>query len=267
RLVKRADPSIRTLVTASLEPSLLDAVDLWAPNLNCLWIKSHAGEFCPWRAPRSSYDQLLEKGSLLWWYQSCSSHGCAADEGASSGAPQAAGPTDGAAADAYFRGWPTYVIDAPGTRTRIMGWLAFAHGIGGELYWDTVQAYSPDGSPRDPWEGASLRSFGGNGDGTLLYPGTPARIGGTTHVPVISLRLKQIRDGLEDHELLRLVARTKDGAEAARRAVLELAPTPFRVQDDPLALERVRADLLDRLDRASGAAPEGGRRGGSDGAR
>ncbi len=242
RLVKRADPSIRVLLTASLDPALAKVVDLWAPNLNCLWVKSSPDEFCDWRAPRAAYDPLVAGGALLWWYQSCSSHGC--DEGAPSTA-------------SYFRGWPSYVIDAPGTRTRIMGWLAFLEGIGGELYWDTIYAYSPDGAPRDPWDGAALRSFGGNGDGTLLYPGTPARIGGKSHVPVESLRLKQIRDGLEDWELLRLVAAHPGGAELARRIATRLAPTPFQVRDDPAAMESARAELLDYLrDRAPGAPIE-----------
>lgn len=247
RLVKRADPTIRTLLTASLDPSLAGVVDLWAPNLNCLWIKSHAGEFCPWRASRESYDPLVAQGAMLWWYQSCSSHGCGDADASSPGAPQGAGPKDDGAAQAYFRGWPSYVVDAPGTRARIMGWLAFAHGIRGELYWDTVQAYAPKGAPRDPWDGSSLYGFGGNGDGTLLYPGTPARIGGTSHVPIESLRLRHIRDGLEDYELLRLVAATKGGAALARSAALELAPAPFRVRDDPEAFERVRGRLLDAL--------------------
>ncbi|HWV38826.1 MAG TPA: DUF4091 domain-containing protein, partial [Vulgatibacter sp.] len=246
RLVKRADPSIRTLLTASFDPSLAAVVDLWAPNLNCMWVKSHAGEFCPWRAARDAYDPLLARGAMLWWYQSCSSHGCGGADDASPGAPQRAAPRGDDAARAYFRGWPSYVIDAPGTRARIMGSLAFAHGIGGELYWDTVQAYAPKGEPRDPWDGASLFGFGGNGEGTLLYPGTPSRIGGSSHVPVESLRLRHIRDGLEDYELLRLVAARK-GAGVAKEAVLELAPTPFEVRDDPEAFERVRARLLDAL--------------------
>lgn len=64
---------------------------------------------------------------------------------------------------------------------------------------------------------------GGNGDGTLFYPGSPLKIGGndvlfvkcllliwivndhvgTTHIPIESIRMKQIRDGLEDMEMFR----------------------------------------------------------------
>jgi len=232
RLVKRADPTIRILVTASLDPSLLRLVDLWTPNLNCLWVKERPDEFCPWRAPRAAYRSLEGEGAALWWYQSCSSHGCSESP---------------AEAPEYFHGWPSYVIDAPGTRARIMGWIAWLEGIEGELYWDTVHGYAPEGRPQDPWAGPSLRAFGGNGDGTLLYPGTPARIGGTSHVPVTSLRLKQIRDGLEDLELLRLVAARPGGVELARRLARPLAPTPFQVQDDPEAMEGARRKLLDFL--------------------
>ena len=41
----------------------------------------------------------------------------------------------------------------------------------------------------DPWK--SVYAFGGNGDGTLFYPGTPERIGGRTHIPVESLRIPE----------------------------------------------------------------------------
>jgi len=32
--------------------------------------------------------------------------------------------------------------------------------------------------------------FGGNGDGTLFYPGTPDRVGGTDPIPIESMRMK-----------------------------------------------------------------------------
>ena len=48
-----------------------------------------------------------------------------------------------------------------------------------------------------------------HGDGVLLYPGPAGPIG--------SIRLANIRDGLEDYEYLWLLAQ-KDGIEAARAA-------------------------------------------------
>lgn len=41
---------------------------------------------------------------------------------------------------------------------------------------------------------------GGNGEGTLFYPGRPDKIGGSDHIPVSSLRLTLIREGNEDYE-------------------------------------------------------------------
>ena len=238
RLAKKADRSIRVLLTASLDPALVGPVDLWTPNLNCLYVKKREDEWCPWRAPRAAYEQAVAKGAELWWYQSCSSHGCENVENV-----QGKGRAD----DTYFSGWPSYVVDAPGSRARAMGWLAFSENISGELYWDAVYAFSPDGKPGDPWARGELWAFGGNGDGTLFYPGTPERIGGTTHVPVESLRLTHVRDGLEDYELLRLVAARPGGAAAARAAAKKIATAPYRVTDDAATVEAARAGLLDFL--------------------
>lgn len=241
RLVKRADPRIRVLLTASLDPSLADVVDLWTPNLNCLYVKKRPDEFCSWRAPRASYK------ADIWWYQSCSSHGC--DQG-----PM---PTTGGD---YFRGWPTYVVDAPSSRARAMGWLAFSEGIGGELYWDTVYAYAPEGTRVDPFAPGKLWAFGGNGDGTFFYPGDPKRIGGTHHVPLESIRLALVRDGLEDYELLRLVASRPGGEALAKEVARSVAPAPYRVADDPAAIRQGRERLLDFLAGAfsSDGAPSAG---------
>ncbi len=69
-------------------------------------------------------------------------------------------------------------------------------------------------------------TFTGNGDGTLFYPGTPAKIGGTSHIPVASIRLKMIREGMEDYEYLKLVSDLGDPAFAMAEAV-QLFPHPY----------------------------------------
>ena len=50
-----------------------------------------------------------------------------------------------------------------------MEWLTFRYRMGGELYYNTVEAYARG---LDPWR--DQRLFGGNGDGTLFYPGRAA---------------------------------------------------------------------------------------------
>jgi hypothetical protein len=224
------------LHTASLDPALDGLVDLWVPNLNCLFVKARPDEYCEWRAPREAYRAPARRGAGLWFYVSCSSHGCVD------------GPRP-----SYFRGWPGYAIDLPGGRARGLAWIAEREGFDGELYWDTVHGYAPGGlsAPRpseprpDPWDGP--RAFGVAGDGTLFYPGLPPRVGGTTGVPIESLRLKLIREGQEDRELLRLVAALPGGAALATREEARIAPSPWEITADAGAFEAARGRLLDFL--------------------
>ncbi|MHB8420263.1 MAG: DUF4091 domain-containing protein [Myxococcales bacterium] len=238
RLAHQADPGLRVLVTVPLQPALEGSVDIWTVNLNCLVVKDDPSEFCPLRAPLAAYVPRLKAGERLWWYLSCSSHGC--------------GGAIPRRARGYFRGWPDLVIDVPASRNRAMGPLAYRYGIEGELYYDTVGAYRPEdshpaGAPADPWR--SVFRFGGNGDGTLFYPGTPARIGGTTDIPVASLRLELVRDGLQDYEELSLARRLGQGVFADDLAA-EWLPSATQVDVTSARRRALRARLLDRLDAA-----------------
>jgi hypothetical protein len=215
RELREDAPEVRRLLTTSWTDRLPD-IDLWVPLLNCLDLSSPS---CPRPAPRSSYQKL-------WWYQSCMSHGC--------------GPLRPRDRDAFV-GWPSYSIDAPATAARAMGWLAFANGISGELYFDVVHAYAQG----DPWE--SQWAFAGNGDGTFYYPGTPKRIGGKHDVPVESMRLVQIQRSLQDHAYLALCARLGDPrlAQAEARA---LAPSLRGWAHDPRAYAGARERLAARIE-------------------
>ena len=105
-----------------------------------------------------------------------------------------------------------------------MPWVAFGRGFTGELYWDTAYAQA---IAADPWRETYF--FSGNGDGSLFYPGTPDRIGGATDVPVESMRLKHVRDGIEDHEWLVALAGA-EGRAAAAAAALALFPRAFSAE-------------------------------------
>ncbi|RYZ38523.1 MAG: DUF4091 domain-containing protein, partial [Myxococcaceae bacterium] len=129
-------------------------------------------------------------------------------------------------------------------------------GVDGELYFDTVFAYN---TKKDVW--ADLFEFGGNGDGTLFYPGTPAKLGGTEHQPVVSLRLKHLRDGLEDYEYLRLLTSLGDGA-FAKAAAKRLAKSGYEISRDPAEWEAVRKEVTERIVKRKSAeqAKRSGRR-------
>ena len=209
-------PQVRRLVTTTLSERL-PSVDLYVPLVNCI---GERGATCAHALPRERYQKL-------WWYQSCMSHGCSKD-----GRP---------VSHAAFRGWPSYMIDAPATAARAMGALAFAQGIDGELYFDVVYAYDHG----DPWQ--TQWAFGGNGDGTLYYPGTPARIGGKRDVPVESLRLVQIARGLADHAYLSLCAQLGDPA-LARSEARAIAPSVRGFSRDPHAYAAMRETVGARIE-------------------
>ncbi|HEX8909630.1 MAG TPA: DUF4091 domain-containing protein, partial [Anaeromyxobacteraceae bacterium] len=234
---KQADPGFRTLVTTDMADAskngALDAIDLMVPVINYLddrptsaWGWTAGGE------TRPQYDAFLAKPNKeLWLYQSCMSHGCG-------GTVDIGNPS---ADQMYFTGWPSYMVDASAVRNRAMEWLSFRYGATGELYYETTQAYYA----RDPWTGG-IWDFSGEGDGTLFWPGTPDRIGGRTDIPLSSLRLKMIREGMEDYEYLKLLSDLGAGDEA-RAIAKRLFPHPWQSEAQPADLMAARAQLASRI--------------------
>jgi hypothetical protein len=221
-VVHGAAPAIPRLVTHAWEPRLHGAVDIWCPVVNFVDDKP-GNSSLPGRA---AYAAHAAHGERLWWYQACMSHGCNIVGGD------------------YFTGWPSYAIDAPAVAHRIFEWLTFRYRIGGELYYHTVAAYARG---LDPWVDQYL--YGGNGDGTLFYPGRRARIGGASDIPIESIRLKLIREGLEDYEYLRLYAEVA-GQAAAEELAATIAPKTYRWEHDGARLLAARHRMAEAIDRA-----------------
>jgi hypothetical protein len=221
RAAALADPKIRSLVTVPFTRQLEEVVRVWVPLVNCLDPKPDAADFCH-DTPRLD----VYAGKDLWFYQSCASHGCNIVGGS------------------YFTGWPSYMIDMPGAANRVMQWIAWKYGIAGELYYSMNENYSRD---RDPW--SNLRLSGGNGDGTLFYPGVPSRIGGRGDIPIESIRLKLIREGMEDYEYLALLA-ARDGREAAGEFAARIVQQAYRWEARPEPFLEVRRALGERLSRS-----------------
>jgi hypothetical protein len=147
---------------------------------------------------RGDYNAFLglNAQNRVWLYTSCMSHGCEPDSAVREQCQSSpAGPATG---DPYFNGWPGYVIDEPASQARATGWLSFLYRTSGELYFQTTHCL--------PTAWTAQYAFGGNGDGTLFYPGNPNNIGGTNPIPIESMRLKLIRDGYEDYEYLKILA-------------------------------------------------------------
>jgi len=232
QIARTATPPLRTLVTTTIHESnahgVTDSIDIMVPAIN--FMDDRPGSRFAGNQ-RASYDAFLagSPGRELWLYQSCMSHGCG-------GTVNMGTPSE---YDVYSTGWPSYMIDASAPRNRAMQWLAFKYDATGELYYEVAMAY-----PHDPW--TNQWDFSGNGDGTLFYPGTPAKIGGTSHVPVASIRLKMIREGMEDYEYLRMLADAGD-AKFARDVADALFPNAYSTEVSPDALMAAREKLAQRI--------------------
>jgi hypothetical protein len=221
RLARAA--GIRVFTTTVPQRPLDGLVDEYAPNLSLV------GDGAP--APH-----------VRWSYASCMSHGC--DELPPAGRTRAAMLKE-------FAGWPGYEIDLPGTAAAAVPLLGFRRGLVGELYYDMLRAWTGD-----PWK--DVRAFAGNGDGTLLYPGRPAELGGRHPFPVESIRLKLVRDALEDVELVRLARAAGEGA-LAERWLARLVPTARGFERSPgpwLEAHRALGDAIAGHAGSGGAAPE-----------
>jgi len=229
-------PGLPTLLTTDYAEAsandLLDRVDYMVPiveSMEARGMPSVRGDYDAW---------LAGGGKHLWWYQSCDEH-----ESCSNGNPGPATAT-----------WPSYMVDATPVRNRVFQWLAYLYRIEGELYYDTDYCWTSTcgAGTTDPW--VSVYAFGGNGDGTLFYPGTPARIGGTTPVPVPSIRLELIRDGMEDYEYLHALDAAGDGAFAGDQAATFITNN-YTFDNDPAKLQAARDAMGWRLHHLKHPAP------------
>jgi hypothetical protein len=223
---------IRTLLTTNIAEltshDLLDDIDIIVPVVNHLHDKGGS-------STRPDYDAFLASGAgkELWMYQSCMSHGCG----------------DGCVetTDDYFTGWPSTMIDVSAMQNRAMEWISFIYDVGGELYFETTYDLPT------AWDDQC--DFSGNGDGTLFYPGTPARIGGTSHIPVESIRLKLIREGMEDYEYLHTLCGLGD-CEMARAEAGALFAAPYESDAaSPADLYAARSRIAARIEELLGTTP------------
>lgn len=137
---------------------------------------------------------------------------------------------------------PWWHIDYPLLNYRVPCWMSYRYDIRGLLYWGGMSHWS---QVEDPWTdprtyrpGRSSRPLIYNGEGTLVYPARPCGYDGI----VPSLRLKALRDGIEDYDYFMILQRAGQG-EKALKIVRQLAPSWFEWNHDPQAYEAARREL------------------------
>ncbi|MBV9050489.1 MAG: DUF4091 domain-containing protein [Solirubrobacterales bacterium] len=242
RTVLSTWPQAAILLTASIndvnswetdpnnEPGPLTTIDGQGGRLRLtVVIDQMYGKTGPYQGDqRPSYNSFLSNPNhSLWLYSSCDDWGCGAS-----------GPQD----DGWSGG---YVVDAPGARSRTMAWMCYRFQASGELYYDTAAKM------QSAWKSGGLFNFGGNGDGTVFYPGTPNQdvgdgtvLGGTTAVPLESIRLKLICQGYQDYEYLaELAARGGDAQAIAEKYF----PQSFEITATDTTFVQARQEIVTAL--------------------
>ncbi len=130
---------------------------------------------------------------------------------------------------------PVWCIDFLPMNFRILPWIAACHQISGLLYWDTL--YWEKGT--DPWKVPSTfrqKENAFQGDGHLIYP--PSQF--YPH-PCPSMRLKWIRNGMQDHALItQAMAKNKTHCQSILRQVYQ-PPMQWRHHGSPM--ENARQEL------------------------
>ncbi len=137
---------------------------------------------------------------------------------------------------------PKWQIDFAPINFRIEpGFISQSLGLKGLLYWRV------DLWPQDPWNEVDIPGYSGHpGEGMLVYPGAKVGIQGVAP----SMRLKWLRDGVEDYEYVELLKKAGQGAWALQVAA-EVGADWSHWTRDPNALELARQKLGDQLDQVS----------------
>lgn len=190
KIIRAWAPDLDFLVTTPYRQEWDGAVNLWCLNL-ILWDQPSG------KGPQFYQARKKEKNESFWFYVGCNSHGCQGEEAIEN---------------------PDMIMDRSSAYHRVFPWMALRYEAEGILYYDSVYGYS-HGSSASPW--ADAFSFTGYGEGNLFYPCGPSIAGCKTHHALPSLRLKVLRDGLEDVQILKM--RESDGISVTEK-VRNLVP-------------------------------------------
>jgi hypothetical protein len=133
---------------------------------------------------------------------------------------------------------PYWHIDRPLTVYRVPTWINRRYNITGLLYWTTITTVMK------PWLNPAFSHYGThfNGGGFLFYPGTPCGING----PIASIRVKNIRDGMEDYEYFAILEKLA-GKEIVERIVNTVAPNWWDFSKEPDKFLTARQKLAEEI--------------------
>jgi hypothetical protein len=132
--------------------------------------------------------------------------------------------------------YPNRFVDYPLLKTRLLHWINFRWGFTGYLHWGFNHWRDDPFQDLEPPHGGS--TFLPPGDAWIVYPGDRQLLD--------SIRHEAMRDGVEDYELLRLLAQ-QDPQKAAQLAQRAVSTFTTYVRD-VTTFRAIRLELLEALD-------------------
>jgi hypothetical protein len=162
--------------------------------------------------------------------------------------------------------WISEFIDHDAVNLRMWLWGSYKHRLKGILVWETTywnsDAASPAGWLQNPWEEAmsfvtgygwplGKQTIWGNGDGRFFYPNNrdPNNDKRTyTGMPVPSMRLELLRDGIEDYEYFMILEKAIQNAPRSKaslvREAASLLSIPSGIYTDEKTYSKNPEDIL-----------------------
>lgn len=217
-----ADPDLQAFVTEQYTEDLGEEIDIWCPD------EPLFSDSLPMPPFPEVYEELREQGKTTWWYN-CVSATLGFD-------------------------YSSHMVDQESTYMRIWLWLTRRYDFTGILFWRISYLWSR----QDVWNDMYSDRYLCQGDGTLFYPGIPSKIGGTTDIPIPSIRIKILREAMEDYEYFMLLdgAGEKEWVDNITRTV---APKTYHWEHDWEKLlywrKMVAEKILGQLDQTPPAPP------------
>ncbi|HLA39096.1 MAG TPA: glycoside hydrolase domain-containing protein, partial [Candidatus Glassbacteria bacterium] len=145
--------------------------------------------------------------------------------------------------------YANWFIEYPGIEARLLWWMAYQQKAPGFLYYfinlrqNQSELMHLTGHNRTDWNPASWQTA--NGDGCFIYSSAEG--------PVSTIRFENIRDGIEDSELLFLLEkRLSDGGDKSRALCGELINSLTDYSIDTEKFAAVRTRLLAELEKTCG---------------
>lgn len=222
--IKSTDPDWNGKFMVTAAPThdsiLLDHIDIWVPPTHQYDSVNAEDKRYENRFSRQDYkEKILDKGNSFWLYV-------------------ANYPLSGS--------YMSYQLDRKAIHEpRLLKWASWYEGASGFLFWaTTLSGLSVPNAYLNPYFTEQYsrdgKGNGINGDGLLLYPGDRNGTDGWSKMvgrgvpfppldgPLTSIRLKQIRDGLEDWELFILAEKAGIGSSVRQemKAVYQAITVP-----------------------------------------